>query len=500
MFEFLFNRQKHELSRVQGELTQLRNQLAPFERVLSTWHGDGGFHHAFAHDGLINSVAGLGDSRDKRSYNDWGTVIQLDRERASAMVRSNWLAANIVKVRAEDMTRAWVDVQWDGKKDDMSRQQAIDDADTYFGFRKRFRDGLDWARMYGGSAGILMLNGNDDLEEPIDIDTLPQGCLRGVEWFDRWLLGPQDLQQSFMDYGPEFFTPRFYSIGSIDAPARVHRSRMIFIDGVRLDKMKWLANGMWHDSVLQVCMEAIKDYAATMAGLATMFFESNVDVMMVKGLANLLSQPQGEAKIYKRFSVAQTVKSMNRMLMMDADDRYEKKGNNFTGLAGIVDKFETAICAAARSTRTKLLGESAGGLNATGQGEEQDNDKVVAAEQETVCREPITKWYKVVCHHLFGSVPAGFKLMFNPLRVESKLERAQRELVQAQARTTYVQAGCLPAQVVTRELKEEDFLTTLEDDDVSMVAENEAANAEQEAQIAKLQAQLSARPKPGNAP
>jgi phage-related protein (TIGR01555 family) len=498
MFEFLdkfTGKREKQLALVRRELEIIRPQLAAHESTLKAFYvGQDSLMGAFASDGLQNAVAGLGTERDKRSYNDWGFVVQLDRERASSMCRSNWLAKNIVGVRAEDMCRAWVDVQWDGKKEDVNRQQAIDEADEFFGIRTKFFDGVTWARQYGGAAGILLLNGNDDLAEPIDIDTLPRGCLRGIEMFDRWLLGPQDLQQSFLDYGPDFRLPRYYSIGGVETPSRVHRSRMIFFDGERLDYLHWLANGMWHDSAMQVSLESVKDYAATMAGLATMFFEANIDVVMVDGLAATLSQPKADEKIAKRFGLAQTIKSMNRMLIMDAKDKYEKKGNNFTGLAGVVDKFETAIAAAARTPRAKLLGESPGGLGSNGDGEQQDYEKGIASEQEVKLRSPIAKWYKVLCRHLFGDVPPGFKFTFNALRVESKKEKADRELVQATTRKTYVDCLALPAAAVTRQLKEEDFMPTLEDEDVRMVSEVEAAGHEQTARMAELEALKLAPP------
>ena len=499
MFDFLFNRQgkrDRQLAQVRDELTAIRNELAPYEKTLRAFYGqDGasgfpGLLQAYGMDGLQNAVAGLGTERDKRSFNDWGLVVQLDRARASAMCRSNWLARNIVGVRADDMTRAWVDIQWDGKKEDTSRQQAIDEADEAFDFKTKFSDGVVWARQYGGAAGIMLFNGDDDLSQPIDIDKLPKGCLRGVEFFDRWYLGAQDLQQSFEDYGPDFRKPRYYSIGGVESPTRVHRSRMIFLDGHRLDYQPWLANGMWHDSVLQVALEAVKDYAASMVGLATMFFEANIDVMLVDGLAATLASPKADEKISKRFGMAQTIKSMNRMLIMDAKDRYEKKGNNFSGLAGIIDKFEAGCAAASQTPRTKLFGESPGGLGSSGEGEQQDYDKSIASEQEKSLRTPMSRWYRVLCRHLFGQVPKGFKFTYNPLRVESRLERANRELVQANTRKVYVDAMALPPSVVARQLKEEDFLPVLEDDDVAMVRETENAGAEQQEQMQKLQGLL----------
>ena len=492
MFEFLGKgKRDKQLALVRSELEGIRNMIAPHEQTLRSFYvGQDALMGAFSADGLQNAVAGLGTERDKRSYSNWGYTVQIDREQASSMCRTNWLAKNIVGVRAEDMCRAWVACEWDGKKEDTSRQQALDDADTFFDFRNKFFDGIKWSRQYGGAAGILLFNGalDSNWAEPVDLDKLPRGCLRGVEMFDRWLLGPQDLQQSFLDYGPDFRKPRFYTVGGVETPTQIHRSRMIFFDGERLDYIHWLANGMWHDSVLQVALESVKDYAATMAGLATMFFEANIDVMLVDGLAATMASPKADEKIAKRFGLAQTIKSMNRMLIMDAKDKYEKKGNNFTGLASVVDKFESAIAAAARTPRTKLLGESSSGLNSSGAGEEQDYDKSIASEQEVVCRAPIAKWYKVLCSHLFGSQPPGFKFSFNPLRVESKKEKADRELVQATTRKAYVECMALPAAAVTRQLKEEDFMPTLEDADVSMVSEVEAAGHEQTARLAELEA------------
>jgi phage-related protein (TIGR01555 family) len=446
--------------------------------------------HMKANDGLQNVAAGLGTNRDKRSFTGYGFVEPLQYSVAETYYRSNWLCKNIVDVRGTDMVREWYDVQWDGKDDDKDRQQQVDDAMEEFAFEQKFLESTLWARLYGGSAMIFGIKGQDPTE-PLDVDTLGEGCLEYVHVFDRWRMSATELMDKGGDLpSPNFLKPRFYVLGGSEAEAgvRVHWSRVLVFDGRHLPYRSYLQNAMWGDSELQHVIEDVKDYSSVMALLATMFFEANVDVMMIANLAQTLAMPKGSDKINARFNIAATQKSANRMLMMDAQDRYEKKGNNFSGLGAIVEDFRANVCAAAQTPDTKLFGRSPGGLNATGESDDQNYRTSVVQAQKSLLSPQVKKGLKILCMHRFGKVPPNFHITPRPLFTETAGQKSQRLLQNAQRDQIYVELEVLGRHTVAKQLKEDKVYGALENAEVNMVKDLEEAATEAQMQEAQKQA------------
>jgi phage-related protein (TIGR01555 family) len=303
---------------------------------------------------------------------------------------------------------------------------------------------------------------------------------------------------------PNFRKPGFFTLGGSEAEAgvSVHWSRVILFHGRWLPYRPWLQNGMWHDSELQHVIDDVKDYGSVMALLATMFFEANVDVMLVNGLAKLLSLPNGSQKVNERFAIAAQQKGANRILIMDALDKYEKKGNNFTGLGAIVDDFRLNVAAAAKTPVTKLFGMAPGGLNATGQSDEDNYNASVKQEQAGWLYQNIWRMYQVLFRHRFGSVPPNLKITFNPLTQETKKERSDRLFVDAQRDQIYAGPqgiGAMTPHGIAKELKEHNVYATQETDDVSAIKEADEAATEQQLEQAKQMA-LAASGKGGAQP
>jgi phage-related protein (TIGR01555 family) len=402
------------------------------------------------------------------------------------------------------MVREWYAVQWDGKDDDKNRQQQIDDTMEEFDFETKYLDGTLWGRLYGGSAMIFGIKGQDPTE-PLDVDKLGAGCLEYVHVFDRWRMSATELMDKGGDLAsPNFLKPRYFVLGGSEAEAgvRVHWSRVLTFEGRRLPYRPYLQNAMWGDSELQHVIEDVKDYSSVMALLATMFFEANVDVMMIANLAQTLAMPKGSDKINQRFNIAATQKSANRMLMMDAQDKYEKKGNNFAGLGAIVEDFRANVCAAAQTPATKLFGRSPGGLNATGESDDQNYRTSVAQSQKVLLTPQVKKGLRILCMHRFGSVPPNFHIEPRPLYTETAGQRSTRQLADAQRDQIYVTTEVLGPHTIAKELKERKVYGTLEDAEVRMVKDLQEAATEEQMQEAQKQAQIvkAAKTKTGGAP
>lgn len=416
-------------------------------------------------DGLENVVAGLGTDRDKRSYSVWADPRVLTRMELENMYRGSWLAKKIVNAVADDMTREWLHIMFDD--DSEESQFAVEQAEKRFGVKRKVNEGLKWARLYGG-AMIIIGTRDKDLSKPLDVKSVRKGDLRYLHVVDRWRVSPAGSLNRDLE-SPNFGMPDSYVIA--ESTVQVHHSRVIRFNGQKLPYFAWLRNAMWDDSELQHVMDSLMNCDTTTQAIATMLFESNVDVVKSEGLADVLAMKNGEAILTKRFQVAAVLKSFNRMLLLDGNESYEKKSSSFANLDKVLEKFMIDVCGAADIPMTRLFGQSAAGLSATGDNDVRNYYDMVSAKQEAELRPQMEYLYEVMVRSELGAMPDDFRFDFNGLWQLSETEQATVEKTRAERDQIYVGLGVVPEHLVARDLKERGTYRNMTDDDVELVEE-----------------------------
>ena len=414
-------------------------------------------------DGLENVVAGLGTDRDKRSYSVWADPRILTRQELENMYRGSWLAKKIVNAVADDMTREWLHVTFDGEE----LGTTIEQAEKRFALKRKTNEALKWSRLYGGAV-IIIGTRDRNLAKPLDVKNVRKGDLRYLHVVDRWRLSPAGSLNRDLE-SPNFGMPDSYVLA--ESTVQVHHTRVLRFNGEKLPYFAWLRNAMWDDSVLQHVMDSLINCDTTTQAIATMMFESNVDVVKSEGLADVLAQKDGEAKLTKRFQVAALLKSFNRMLLLDGTESYEKKQNSFANLDKVIQQFMIDVSGAADIPMTRLFGTSATGMNATGDNDVRNYYDMVSAKQEAELRPQLDCLYEVLVRSELGHMPEDFRFDFNPLWQLSDKEQADVEKTRAERDQIYVGLGVVAEHLVARDLKERGTYRNMTDDDVALVEE-----------------------------
>lgn len=414
-------------------------------------------------DGLENVVAGLGTDRDKRSYSVWADPRILTRQELENMYRGSWLAKKIVNAVADDMTREWLHVTFDGEE----LGTTIEQAEKRFALKRKTNEALKWSRLYGGAV-IIIGTRDKNLAKPLDVKNVRKGDLRYLHVVDRWRLSPAGSLNRDLE-SPNFGMPDSYVLA--ESTVQVHHTRVLRFNGEKLPYFAWLRNAMWDDSVLQHVMDSLMNCDTTTQAIATMMFESNVDVVKSEGLADVLARKDGEAVLTKRFQVAALLKSFNRMLLLDGTESYEKKQNSFANLDKVIQQFMIDVSGAADIPMTRLFGQSAAGLNATGDNDVRNYYDMVSAKQEAELRPQLEYLYEVLVRSELGHMPEDFRFDFNPLWQLSETEQATVEKTRAERDQVYINAGVVTEALVARELKERGTYRNMTDDDIELVEE-----------------------------
>ena len=127
----------------------------------------------------------------------------------TSLYRSSWIARKIVDVFPSDMLKNWIKIT---SNIEPSQIKKIESVVRKTGTKRKLKEGLKWARLYGGAAGLILIDGQDDLSEPLDYDLIMPGSYKGLLVFDRWngIYPDIELEDDIND--TEFGLPKYYNI------------------------------------------------------------------------------------------------------------------------------------------------------------------------------------------------------------------------------------------------------------------------------------------------
>lgn len=407
-------------------------------------------------DGLMNVVSGLGTARGKRAHNRFVHDLTANFKELEAAYETNWIARQIVDIPADDMTREWRTIKCQAadeirqEEDRLSLQACVNDA-------------LSWARLYGGSA-ILPLT-NQDLEKPFNPELVTKGGVQRLMVFDRWELTPH-AYNTWNVLAENYLQPEFYTL--YQGGQRIHWTHLIKFIGAKLPRRQRVILQGWGDSELRKCLEDIKDTASAKGGIAELMQSANLDVISREGLTEDLSTGQ-ESKIIQRYTLFDQMKSIVNTALLDADEKLDRLTLNLSGVSQVIDTFMVWIAGAADIPVTRLFGQSAAGLNASGEGDLKNYYDSIRSRQTSQLDKPMALLDAIVVRSALGAMPADYNYDWNRLMQPNRLQEAQAKKVEAETDVILLDAGVVGrAQVMRR----------LEADEVYQYKEGEIENVE----------------------
>lgn len=352
---------------------------------------------------------------------------------------------------------------------------------------------------------MIGIKGQEDTSQPLELDSIKKDSLRYLRVVDRWKISPVGIidEDTDSDWWGE---PMLYNItGSYGYAPMIHRSRLVMFHGVELPDNSYRARGYWHDSVLTSVLESIKNYDTATGGVASMLFESNVDILKIPGLAEMINTEAGRKKLTERFLATAIMKSFNKMLLLDGGrpvdptnmskgEEFEQKQINFAGVNEAILRFITDVAGAADVPVTRLFGQSPAGMDATGDSDTRNYYDHINSRQEENLLPQLLYLYEVIMRSTFGKMPEDLEIEFNPLWQLTDKEIADRNYVEAQTFEKYVGMNAMTEHSVAKELLARRRFGTFTEEDVALAEEFTTMSAEAEKAAAKAAA---AGPEPG---
>jgi len=392
-------------------------------------------------DGLVNLVANLGTPRDKAASSFYG-VPHLSEADANNAYRGTWLARKVVDIPAMDSCR-----KWRGWSADQEQISAIEAEEKRLGIQQKLLLALIRARLTGGAA-LYIGTGQSDPLQPLRPDSLGKGGIRHINVFSRRFLTAGELDRDPESSG--YDKPAFYTLSRGTAgQVQIHPSRLVILQGAPLpDSDTDIANG-WGDSVLMAISKAIKDADATAGNIASLVFEAKVDVFKIPEFMDRLADPEFEQQMLQRLQLAMMAKGINGTLLMDSKEEYEQKQANFGGLVDLMMGFMQLVSGASDIPMTRLLGQSPGGLNSSGESDLRNYYDRISSNQELVLQPSLQVLDECLIRSALGSRPPEIFYSWRSLWQTTDTERATIGKTTAETIKTIADTRLVPDAVMT---------------------------------------------------
>jgi len=420
--------------------------------------------HVRATDSFSNPMARIGFGTPSMLEGTEYPITRLTRNYTllQSLYRSHWIARRIIDTPAEDMCKNWVTYKSQIAPDLIDRLTKLERKTRV---KTRFIEGLKWGRLFGGAAGVIMIDGHEGiLDQPLDYDMIMPGSFCGLMIRDRWS-GVSPVGQLITDHrDPDYGLPEYYTV-TTDASEtfKIHHSRILRFIGRDVPMWEKQAEVYWGVSEVEHIYDELKKRDNTSWNIANLVFRAYLVSMKMADLGQVLSIGDREAQkeIYNVVQAQNWLMSNFGILLMDKDDDFDTKAYSFSGLAEIQESFMYDIAGAAEIPVTKLYGRSPAGMNATGESDMQNYYDNLSMKQEADVGPLLDKLMPIMAISEFGYLPDDLDYTFNP--VDSPTANKKAELGEKLSETVgkAFDRGLISQKVALKEYRQQSDITGL---------------------------------------
>ena len=387
---------------------------------------------------------------------------------------SGGVAKNAVDIPSESMIQHGFEVQGD-------------DGRLYEAFESlngpaKIEQALKFTRMLGGALVVMDVAGAGNWEDP----WYPEkgGTVRDLRVYscERVMLGQMETVQ--MPESPYFESFERFIVRKMDGSTFTVRC-LLFKSATVVDPTfpGWLDyERFWGLSAIYEGLNEARNFGLTNQGVAHLMQECSVGKYKLSNLEQLVAESNYKA-IDNRLEAMDLQKSVVNGVFLGEGEDYTRENVTFAGVPEVWDRQAMNVSGAYRIPVTKLFGRSAAGMNATGEGDDDNYVEYISGLQKIQLLPPLLK--------LMQCLNAGLKVVpadeqtkrvkvvinFNPLSKRDQLKEAQVREAMSRADRNYVEAGILSGDEIIRNRFQGGYAidTVVDNDFVPDLSEEEEA-------------------------
>jgi len=333
-------------------------------------------------------------------YYNLGPYISRNRLELEAAYRSNWLVGKIIDCIAEDMTREGVDIHSELKPDEIQDFEVMIEE---FNIWKDLCNALKWARLYGGSLAVMLIDGAN-YEKELNIETIGKDKFKGIVVLDRWMVQPT-MDQLVTDLNRDIGKPMYYETlpGVSVMPAmKIHYSRVLRFEGIELPYYQKLFENLWGLSVVERILDRLLAFDSATQGAAQLMYKAYLRTIGIDQFRETLAMGgAAEEAIIKQFKYIQQFQSIEGLTVLDAKDTFQTHAYSFAGISDVLQQFGQQVSGGEGIPLVRLFGQSPAGFS-TGDTDIRNYYDEINKRQNTDLRPHLNKLFAVMSMSRFG--------------------------------------------------------------------------------------------------
>ena len=379
--------------------------------------------------GVYNMIGGVYDFQQFLGYGVLSNLAQ------NGIIRAG------VNLRADEMTRRWIEFNYNGESTDDEAAGDIEAEMTRLKIDRLFREAAQMCGFFGGCLAYIDVGdiSGEDLKLPLgaDADTFKQGALKGFKLIEPTYIAP-GRYSCFNPLDRDYFVPQSWLINGRE----VHASRFLYFAEDKPPTLLLPAYNFFGVPLAQIVAENVRQFSECSAAASRLLQKFSCTVFKTD-MQELLTGRDG-GNIRRRVQYF----SMNRDNdgVMTVDKEAEDIADVSTPIGGVTDivRQQMEIVAAMfGEPAVKLWGISPGGFNATGESDMKNHYDHIHALQERLFREPLEYVVKLLQLNSNGAVDDALSFEFVPLSDEDSDLKARCNKTIADTYATLIDRGVI---------------------------------------------------------
>ncbi len=366
----------------------------------------------------------------------------------------------ILEIRAEEMTRKWIELEYDGEGDDETQKagaakiKELNDAMEQFQLRERFRR---MAELDGGFGHAFLYpdikdyrNQPSELKTPLVLKSqkIPKGSLNGFVCVEPIWIYP-NIYNSDKPLDPTFFRPKSWFVNNLE----VDKSRIMRFCSREMPDLLKPAYAFAGLSLSQMAQPYVNNWLRTRQSVSDLVHAFSILVLLTNMGATLEDWGDDDGSLDGRLELFNLNRDNRGIFAIDKETEDLK---NLAVPLGTLDKLQAQsqeqLASVSGTPLTKLLGVTPTGLNATGEGEIRVFYDKIAALQQQFFGDPLRMSLEIIQLHLWGEIDPRIKHKFVQLMQLDEAAQAAVEKTEMDTDAVAVQNGILDPEEVRRAL------------------------------------------------
>lgn len=469
----------------------------------------------FNQDGFVNLLTNYGTARDSSEHYFYESEDPIMDDELERFYEGNGLFARIIDLPAEEAIKHGFEIKdlADGEVKDFYTE-CLDELD----WEENAMLGLKWARLFGGSIGVMLIDDGRGLEEPLDWSAIKS--IDDIRIYDRSLIVPDystvnkyESRDPFNVRGSRLGLPETYMVTSKYGTFTVHDSRcLVFQNGVLPERSVNSIYEMWGLPEYIRIHRAVRDVEVAHGMAPKMLDRSIQAIYKMNNLAMEMATEDGEENILRRLQIIDLARGLLNSIVLDAEgEDYDFKSFSFTGVSDVINTTCNYLSALTNIPQTVLFGRSPAGMNATGDGDLENYYNYVERIQKRMVKSNLRYLLAVISaaglHTKEIKEVPPLKVEFNSLwsmseseKVALDLQKAQVDQTKANTAQVYVAMQAVDPSEVRKKLADDgDFSidTMLDDYTEEELEENDPAKKQQGDPMAAMMGMMGGAPNGG---